>query len=126
STQVGKSGGISMGAPALFGGPVTYDGREILSASASAERDFDGQGKSSQSNRLQGSVTVSVVQRLPNGNLVIQGQKSLRLNQGDELVQIQGIVRPADIGRDNSVSSNRVGEARIVYGGRGALAQSNA
>ncbi|KAF1685584.1 flagellar basal body L-ring protein FlgH [Pseudoxanthomonas broegbernensis] len=126
STQVGKSGGISMGAPEIFGAPVTYNGRDILSASASAERDFDGQGKSSQSNRLQGSVTVSVIQRLPNGNLVVQGQKNLRLNQGDELVQIQGVVRPADIARDNSVPSSRVGEARIVYGGRGAIAQSNA
>ncbi len=126
STQVGKSGGIDISAPAIFGAPVTYNGRDVLSTSVAAERDFDGQGKSSQSNRLQGSVTVSVVQRLPNGNLVVQGQKNLRLNQGDELVQIQGIVRPADIGRDNSVASNRVGEARIVYGGRGAIAQSNA
>jgi len=67
-----------------------------------------------------------VIQRLPNGNLVVQGQKNLRLNQGDELVQIQGIVRPQDISRDNTVPSSRVGEARIVYGGRGALAQSNA
>ena len=126
STQVGKSGSISMASPELFGAPVTLNGRDILSASASGERDFDGQGQSSQSNRLQGSVTVSVIQRLPNGNLVIQGQKNLRLNQGDELVQIQGIVRPADIAQDNSIPSSKVGEARIVYGGRGAIAQSNA
>ena len=46
--------------------------------------------------------------------------------QGDELVQVQGIVRPADIAPDNSVLSSRVGDARIVYGGRGAIAQSNA
>ena len=126
STQVGKDSQMSVGVSSLFGAPVTYNGREILSAAANGERDFDGQGKSSQSNRLQGNVTVSVIQRLPNGNLVVQGQKNLRLNQGDELVQIQGIVRPADINRDNTVSSSRVGEARIVYGGRGALAQSNA
>ncbi|HET6397513.1 MAG TPA: flagellar basal body L-ring protein FlgH [Pseudoxanthomonas sp.] len=126
STQVAKNSELGLAAPELFGAPVTYNGREILSASASAERDFDGQGQSQQSNRLQGSVTVTVVQRLPNGNLVVQGQKNLRLNQGDELVQIQGIVRPADIGRDNTVPSSKVGEARIVYGGRGALAQSNA
>ncbi|WP_028917086.1 flagellar basal body L-ring protein FlgH [Pseudoxanthomonas sp. J35] len=126
STQVAKNGQIEVSAPALFGGPVTYHGRDILSASAAAEREFDGQGRSQQSNRLQGSVTVTVVQRLPNGNLVVQGEKNLRLNQGDELVQIQGIVRPADIGHDNTVPSSKVGQARIVYGGRGALAQSNA
>jgi flagellar L-ring protein precursor FlgH len=55
----------------------------------------------------------------------VQGQKNMRLNQGDELVQIQGIVRPADIGTDNSVSSSKVADARIAYGGRGAIAQSN-
>lgn len=126
TTQVSKESELSTGVTSLLGGPVTYKGRDILSASASGERDFDGQGKSSQSNRLQGSVTVSVVQRLPNGNLVVQGEKNLRLNQGDELVQIQGIVRPQDIGRDNTVPSSRVGDARIVYGGRGAIAQANA
>ncbi|RRN55394.1 flagellar basal body L-ring protein FlgH [Pseudoxanthomonas sp. SGNA-20] len=126
TTQVSKDSELSTGVTSLFGGPVSFKGRDILSASANGERGFDGQGKSSQSNRLQGSVTVSVIQRLPNGNLVVQGQKNLRLNQGDELVQIQGIVRPQDISRDNTVPSSRVGEARIVYGGRGALAQSNA
>ncbi|UNK57299.1 flagellar basal body L-ring protein FlgH [Pseudoxanthomonas daejeonensis] len=126
TTQVGKTSDISMSAPEILGAPVTYNGRDILSATISGERDFDGQGKSSQSNRLQGSVTVTVIQRLPNGNLVVQGQKNMRLNQGDELVQIQGVVRPADINLDNSVPSSRVGEARIVYGGRGAIAQSNA
>ena len=126
STNVAKNSEIGMAAPTLLGAPVTVGGRDILSATVSGERSFDGQGQSRQSNRLQGSVTVTVVQRLPNGNLVVQGQKNLRLNQGDELVPIQGIVRQADIGTDNSVPSSRVGEARIVYGGRGAVAQSNA
>ena len=86
---------------------------------------LDGTGNSAQSNRLQGSVTVTVIQRLPNGNLVVQGQKNMRLNQGDEMVQIQGIVRPADIGTDNTIASSKVADARIAFGGRGAIAQSN-
>ncbi len=49
-----------------------------------------------------------MIQRLPNGNLV-QGQS--RLNQGDELVQVQGIVRPGDISQDNTIPSSRVAEA---------------
>lgn len=126
STQVGKESSLDIGAPSIFGAPVTLNGRDVLSASASGSRDFDGSGRSAQSNRLQGNVTVTVVQRLPNGNLVVEGSKEIRLNQGNELVQVQGIVRPADIGPDNSVMSSRVGDARIVYGGRGAIAQSNA
>ena len=126
STQMGKESSIDIGAPRVFGAPVTIGGRDVLSASAAGSRDFDASGRSAQSNRLQGNVTVTVVQRLPNGNLVVEGSKQIRLNQGNELVQVQGIVRPADIGPDNTVMSSRVGDARIVYGGRGAIAQTNA
>ena len=126
STAISKKSDIEMGTPTLFGAPVTLGGKDILGASAASDRDFSGKGNSAQSNRLQGSLTVTVIQRLPNGNLVVQGQKNLRLNQGDELVQIQGIVRAADIAADNTIASSKVADARIAYGGRGAVAQSNA
>jgi len=126
NTATNKESNLSIGTPSIFGAPVTLGGKDVLSATASGKRDFTGKGNSAQSNRLQGSVTVTVVQRLPNGNLVVQGQKNLRLNQGDELVQVQGVVRPGDIAPDNSIPSSRVAEARIVYGGRGPVAQSNA
>lgn len=125
TTSVDKTSEITMAAPNIAGAPLTYNGRDLLSASVNGDRGFNGNGQSAQSNRLQGSLTVTVIQRLPNGNLVVQGQKNMRLNQGDELVQIQGIVRPADIGTDNSISSSKVADARIAYGGRGAIAQSN-
>ena len=125
NTATNKESNLSLGSPSIFGAPVTLGGKDILSASAEGKRDFTGKGNSAQSNRLQGSVTVTVIQRLPNGNLVVQGQKNLRLNQGDELVQVQGIVRPATSAGQHH-SSSRVAEARIVYGGRGPVAQSNA
>ncbi|MEN5427669.1 flagellar basal body L-ring protein FlgH [Stenotrophomonas pennii] len=126
NTATSKESELAIGTPTIFGAPVTLGGKDILSATANGSRDFTGRGNSAQSNRLQGNVTVTVMQRLPNGNLVVQGQKNLRLNQGDELVQVQGIVRAADIAPDNTIPSSRVAEARIVYGGRGAVAQSNA
>jgi len=126
TTGISKNSDIEMASPTVLGLPVTYNGQELLKNSAKGERSFDGKGQSAQSNKLQGSVTVTVIQRLPNGNLVIQGQKQLRLNQGDELVQIQGIVRAADITTDNTIPSSKVADARIAYGGRGAVAQSNA
>lgn len=126
NTATNKESNLSLGTPSILGAPVTLGGKDILSATAKGARDFTGKGNSAQSNRLQGNVTVTVVQRLPNGNLVVQGQKNLRLNQGDELLQVQGIVRPGDISADNTVPSSRVAEARIVYGGRGPVAQSNA
>jgi flagellar L-ring protein precursor FlgH len=126
NTSTNKESEVSIGSPTIFGAPVTLGGKDILSASAAGTRDFTGKGTSAQSNRLQGSVTVTVMQRLPNGNLVVQGAKNLRLNQGDELVQVQGIVRAGDIAPDNTIPSSRVADARIVYGGRGPVAQSNA
>lgn len=125
TTGTSKTSETEISTPSIFGAPVTLHGKDILSASASGERSFDGSGETAQSNRLQGSVTVTVVQRLANGNLVVSGQKNMRLNQGDELVQIQGVVRPGDIAADNTIPSSKVANAQIVYGGRGALAQSN-
>ena len=61
----------------------------------------------------------------PNGNLLVRGEKWLTLNQGQEFVQISGIVRPVDIGPDNSIPSFKVADARITYSGTGALADSN-
>jgi len=121
-TTVNKNNSIDLAASSLFG----YANTENLGASVSGKRGFTGNGKSAQSNRLQGQVTVTVIQRLPNGNLVVAGQKNLRLNQGNELVQIQGIVRPSDVGADNTVQSSKVANAQIAYGGRGAMAQANA
>jgi flagellar L-ring protein precursor FlgH len=110
----------------VFGAPVTVGGNDILNNSLSNNRDFAGDGNSTQSNQITGTLTAQVVQKLPNGNLVIQASKELTLNQGNELIQVQGIVRTADIGPDNTIASTRVADARIVYGGRGPLARSNA
>lgn len=124
STKTSKKSELDMSVGSLFGGKNGL-GNKLLDSSASGGRTFDGSGDSSQSNKLEGSLTVTVAARLPNGNLLVRGEKWLQLNQGNEYVQIQGIVRPADIAPDNSVPSSRVADARIAYGGRGALANSN-
>ncbi|MCW0375043.1 flagellar basal body L-ring protein FlgH [Xanthomonas sontii] len=126
NTSISKKDAVTMATPTLLGAPLTVNGTNILNNSTSGDRSFAGKGNTAQSNTMQGSITVTVMQRLPNGNLVIQGQKNLRLNQGDELVQVQGVVRAADIAPDNTIPSSKVAEARIAYGGRGAVAQSNA
>jgi flagellar L-ring protein precursor FlgH len=125
-TAVSKDNSIGIAAPTLGGMDVTYNGNPLLQAEVDAGRKFGGSGDSTQSNQLAGTVTATVVQDLGNGNLVVRGTKQMRLNQGDELVQVQGIVRMADIGPDNRITSDRVGDAQIVYGGRGTLARSNA
>ena len=125
-TAVDKNNSTELAAPTVFGTSVTYHGKNLLEAQVDANRKFSGNGDSSQSNQLNGQLTVRVIQDLGRGNLLVRGDKQLRLNQGDELVQIQGIVRVADIGPDNRITSDRVGDPQIVYGGRGTLARSNA
>ena len=125
-TAVTKDSGLGMAAPSIFGQSVTHNGKPLLQAEIEGTREFNGAGDSAQSNQLNGNITVRVVEQLGNGNLRVAGQKQVRLNQGDELIQVQGIVRIADISPDNRISSDRVGEAQIVYGGRGTLARSNA
>jgi flagellar L-ring protein precursor FlgH len=125
STTTKKEAEIALAAPTLFGRPVTRGGKPILSGNVAAARDFSGEGDSTQSNSLSGQISVTVVEVLVNGNLVVRGEKLLTLNQGSEHVRISGIVRPADISPTNQVRSAQVANARIVYGGQGVLAEAN-
>lgn len=126
STSTRKSTSIDMPGPTIAGRPVTAHGTPILQTQVGNETGFDGEGDSSQSNRLEGDITVTVAQRLANGNLLVRGQKWITINQGREYVRVQGIVRPIDIDPDNSISSLKVADAMISYGGKGALADANA
>jgi len=119
-TSFGKTSSAAIGIPTVLG--KTY---ERLESSAEAERDFNGSARSSQQNTLRGSIAVTVHQVLPNGTLLIKGEKALRLNQGDEFIRLVGLVRMDDINRANQVSSQNVANARISYAGRGVLNDSN-
>jgi flagellar L-ring protein precursor FlgH len=125
STSTSKSTNIDIPGPIIAGRPVTRNGVEILTTQVDNNAEFDGEGASTQSNRLEGDITVTVAQRLANGNLLVRGQKWISINQGQEYVRIQGIVRPIDIDPDNSISSLKVADAMIAYGGKGALANAN-
>ncbi len=125
STSASKYQDIDIEGPTIFGRTIPHNGNNALSISGSAGRDFEGDGESEQSNQLSGQITCTVAEVLPNGNLVVRGEKVMTLNQGDEFIRISGIVRPADIKADNTVESTKVANARIIYGGRGVVAESN-
>jgi flagellar L-ring protein FlgH len=125
STSTAKDSTISLGTPSIFGAPVLHNGNDILTAGAVNGNEFTGDGSSAQSNSLTGSITVFVANVLPNGNLVVRGEKRLTLNTGDEYVRLSGIVRPEDIAPDNTIDSTKVANAEILYSGNGAIADSN-
>ncbi|MFK7828968.1 MAG: flagellar basal body L-ring protein FlgH [Congregibacter sp.] len=124
-TGLDKSSNTSITDPTLFGAPVTINGRYNLGSSLQSSNSFEGEGTSNQSNSLQGSIAVQVSRVLPNGNLVVQGEKWIRINQGDEYIRLRGIVRPADVGPNNTIASTQIADARISYSGTGPLNQSN-
>ncbi len=119
-TRIGKSSSVGVGVPQVLGKDYPD-----LETSLSAGREFDGSAQSSQRNQLLGSIAVTVHQVLPNGVLLVKGEKRLRLNQGDEYIRLSGLVRVDDIDRYNRVSSQSVANARISYAGRGLLDDSN-
>lgn len=125
-TKLDKSTGINTGMPTLFGRPATVNGTEVLNFEVESATEFEGKGDSQQSNQLSGTISVTVYGVLPNGNLQIRGQKFVKLNQGEEYIQLSGIVRPSDIDANNQVPSVKVADARIAYSGTGAVADSNA
>jgi flagellar L-ring protein precursor FlgH len=76
---------------------------------------FSGKSDVKQNSSLSGSISVTVVEVIPNGNLMIRGEKWITIHEGDEVVQFAGIIRPDDIQPDNTISSQKVADVRLVY-----------
>lgn len=125
ATNTKKEAGASLDAPTIFGSGVTKGGTPLLSVGVNADRSFKGEGDTSQSNSLTGTISVTVSEILPNGNLMIRGEKLITLNQGVEHIRLSGIVRPDDVSPTNMVASSKVANARIIYGGQGTIAETN-
>lgn len=135
-TTLDKSNTVDVENPILFGSPVQFNAPGFLPLASNkdntlefkidADREFEGTGESTQSNSLTGDIPVTVVEVLPNGVLVVRGEKLITLNQGHEHIRFSGLVRLADIAADNTVPSTKVAQAQIIYAGEGAVAESNA
>ena len=125
STDTSRTTSIDTGSPVILGRTITDNGLDLLTTTVDTDQSFEGSASSSQSNQLIGDITVTVAEVLANGNLIVRGEKWLTLNQGQEYIRISGIVRPTDIGSDNSIESWRMADARIAYSGKGHLANTN-
>ncbi len=90
----------------------------------SSKGDFKGKGKNTQKTTLETRIAALVVEELPNGNLVIEGRRDLFVNGERKVLAIRGVVRPQDISPDNTISSEYVANAQIIYQGEGIVSQS--
>lgn len=85
----------------------------------------DGKGSTSASNTFRGSITVTVIDVLPNGNLVVGGEKQVNVNGEISDLRLTGVINPRDIKAGNTISSKKVADARIEQVGRGTIADAN-
>jgi len=104
-------------------GPLSFF--SSTDASMGGNGAFKGKGDAAQSNALTGNITVTIAQVLPNNVYMIRGEKHLTLNRGDEVIQISGLIRAADIDSQNTVLSTRVANAQINYTGKGEIARAS-
>ena len=125
NTNSSKDNKVELPGPTLAGQEVKKDGIDILANDFNGEREFSGQGTTAMNSSLNGKISVTVADVLPNRNLVVRGEKMMILNQSDEFIRFIGIVRPQDIGQDNTIKSTRVANVHLAYGGQGDLAQAN-
>lgn len=108
----------------LGGTPITVKGQTIQFG-INQNSKFKGDSKADQGNSLSGDISVHVLRVLPNGNLMIRGEKWLTLNNGDEYIRLTGVIRPKDINSNNTILSTKIANARIQYAGTGSFADSN-
>lgn len=121
SSKLDSGGGFGITPPST--GPLNLF--NPTDASISGKRNFNGVGSTDQANSLSGEVSVTVAQVFPNGTMLVQGQKRVTLNRGDEWVRIRGLVRTIDIDALNRVPSTRVADAEISYTGKGDVARAS-
>jgi flagellar L-ring protein FlgH len=129
SSQRGRTGSQSMGVPQFLGLPQLAADRlpagfnlanavQLQSNSA-----FEGSGSVSRNERVTLRVATTIVERLPNGVLRIEGSQEVRINNELRDLIVSGFIRPEDISRRNEITYDRIAGARISYGGRGQITE---
>ncbi len=117
-SNAGRSGSASLELAQL---PDILDVLAEYGYDISGENDFTGSGGSQANNSFTGTITVSVLEVMNNGNLRVRGEKQIAINQGTEFIRFSGVVNPRTITAQNTVPSTQVADARIEYVGDGYI-----
>lgn len=103
--------------PALFSGLIS----SAQDANASGKNTMSAKGGANAMNTFNGVITVTVVDLLPNGNLLVSGEKQMLINQGTEFIRFSGVVNPRLVSANNTVASSQVADVRIEYSAKGYI-----
>lgn len=99
--------------------PETVDNGSLVSGNSNSTS--SGEGSIEREEKIEMKLAAVVTQVLPNGNMVIQGNQEVRVNYEKRILELAGIIRREDIDTENSISYDKIAEARIVYGGKGHI-----
>ena len=135
TTSTGRSNSVNAQTNTLMGWENTsnipgignvFDSIDLnpgLGIDASYSSSFSGRGATNRTENVTAKMSARVIQVLPNGNLVVRGSQEIMVNNEKQYITIQGVVRPTDIGSDNTVLSTYIADARIDYTGKGDLSR---
>lgn len=117
--KTSRSQSIAASIPSVVGLP--FKGLQGTNLSATDTNNFDGKGQNTSANDFTGTLTVTVIEVYPNGNLLVSGEKQIGLKEGEEFVRFSGVVNPNTITSANTVISTQVADARIEYKANGFI-----
>ena len=90
-----------------------------------AKNEFDGNGSTSRTGKLSGTITATVLEVMQNGNLLVEGSRSIRINRETQIMRVRGIARPMDIDASNTIDSKLLADAQIKFEGKGSVHRAN-
>nr|MDP2190617.1 flagellar basal body L-ring protein FlgH [Rhodoferax sp.] len=117
ASRSGSSSAALTAIPKILGGLLS----SAQDANASGKNIMSAKGGANATNTFNGTITVTVVEVLPNGNLLVSGEKQMLINQGTEFIRFSGVVNPRTVSASNSVPSTQVADARIEYSAKGYI-----
>ena len=118
-TSTSRSNEVAASVPTIIGLP--FKSLQGMTLGANSSNDFDGKGQNTSSNNFTGTITVTVIEVYPNGNLLVSGEKQIGLKEGEEFIRFSGVVDPKTISFTNTVTSTQVADARIEYKANGFI-----
>jgi flagellar L-ring protein precursor FlgH len=104
-------------------GLIKGKGDGTIASNLESKTATKGEGAITRSESIELLVAAVVTEVLPNGNLVVSGSQEVRVNYEMRVLSVAGVLRPRDIATDNTVSYDKIAEARISYGGRGRITE---
>lgn len=119
NTTAERTQAVATEVPTVVGLP--FKGAQGTALEATSSNKFSGKGENTSSNAFNGTITVTVIDVFPNGYLLVSGEKTIGLKEGEEFIRFSGVVNPHYVTATNTVASTQVADARIEYKANGFI-----